>query len=117
MTNRYEPTPPQDLRKLREGQKDLGVDSATIIHWVVIPGIIGLISALIIGRIVPSLAHSVLSNHNFAQMGRNISLTLDDDFNSLTEVSVFTNNFVLLMLFGFILGVFIKFSFSDARTK
>lgn len=117
MPSRYEPTPPQDLRKLREEQKEFGVDSATIVHWVAIPGIIGVISALIIGRIVPSLAHSVLSNHSFAQMGKNISLTLDSDFDSLTEVSVYANNFVLLMLFGFILGIFIKFSFSDARTK
>lgn len=117
MPSRYEPTPPPDLRKLRQEKEDGGIDSISIVNWVVVPGLVGVICALIIGRVVPSLGHSVLAGHSFSQMGQNIALTVNRDFDSLTEMNVFSNTFLLLMVFGFVLGIFIKFSFSDARTK
>lgn len=105
-----------NLRKLAEKQKQ-SVDSATVVHRIILPGVLGMFCAIIIGRIIPTLAQSISNEHDFSRMGQSIVARLDADFESITEVYVFGNTFLLLLFFGFILGVFIKFSFGDEQVK
>lgn len=92
-------------------------DSADIINWVLIPGIIGIICSIIIGRIIPTIMLSMGAGQGGKGIGANISRMLDSEFNSLTEIPLFENPFFWVMVFGFLFGVLIKYIYSDDRVK
>lgn len=99
------------LRELRDEQGHFSI--GILINWWLIPGFIGLLGTLAIGKMLPMIFLSVSHGRSIASTFSHLQYDLGKEFDLLRELRFEDTNLWVFLLFGFILGVFIKYAYSD----
>jgi hypothetical protein len=107
---------PSNYRKTFD-EEHASLNSVVIVRGVLIPGFIGVIVAVIIGRVIPAVMQSMTLGHSFKGIGNNIVRVLDSEFENLTKITILENAFLWIMVFGFIGGIIIRHFYTDEKVK
>lgn len=99
------------LRELRDEQGNFSI--GILINWWIIPGFIGTLGALAIGKMLPMILQSVSHGRSIASTFSHLQYDLGKEFDLLRELRFEDTSLWAILLFGFILGVFLKYAYSD----
>lgn len=111
-----EPLYNENDEKMRLKRDDRGnkLTAATVLNWWLIPGFIGML-LVILGKIVAGVASFLPRNESLTRSFNRALKNLNEDFSHLIALEWDKTNIGILLLFGFILGVFIKYAYSDKK--
>lgn len=107
-------TPRQPPR--HKGDETPPIDSLFVVQRILIPGFYGIIGSIILGIGLPSAIDSLAQRHTLAAMGKQVINRIIGAFDALAKLD-FSGTFPLVLLFGFILGVFIRHAYGNDRIR
>jgi ribose/xylose/arabinose/galactoside ABC-type transport system permease subunit len=87
----------------------------TFIDWWLIPGFIGMLITVFFVKFVVAFAAFMTRNEPLQRGVRKIGNDLNEEIMQLIALEWDKTNLWLVMLFGFILGVFLKYAYSDKK--
>lgn len=86
----------------------------TFMEWVAIPSLLGMAVTIFLGRVLVTFIGAFASNQQVGLMTvRAFNRALYDM--KATLMGDFSSNMWLMMLFGALVGTFVKYTFSDKR--
>lgn len=111
--------PDDDELNLRKRRLESGAKSHmdVLIYWWLAPGVIGILGTLFIGSFLLPVFMNFGRNES---LGRNINRVvgeLNTDLAALVTLNWSQTQIWMYMLFGFILGVIIKYTYSDDKIR
>lgn len=107
---------PANYRK-RDDEGKIKIESADLVHVLLVPGICGIIASYLLGRIIISAVHSVGDNHNGKQILGNMAKILNRDLGNLMTLDFSDPSIWYIVVCGFALGIFIRHVFKDETIR
>ena len=105
----------KNLRKLREEQPSFTIN--TLVQWFLIPGLLGIVVTLFFVKIVIGVAVSMPRNEALGTSLNRIFSKLNNDIAQFLTLNWANIDLPFYMLIGFLLGVVIKYTYSDERIE
>lgn len=102
----------EDMR-LKRDRAPKGLDSATFIGWILIPGVIGSAVAVILFVMLPSMARSLRQQLSINKTINNAFADVGKEFGHLFSMNWQDTQIWMYLLAGALLGIFLKYSYSD----
>lgn len=87
----------------------------TFLNWWLVPGFIGMAVTVFIGRIMAVVISHMPRNEPVGRGFKHAMDNLSEDFGHLAALEWDRTNLWTYLLFGFVLGVFIKYAYSDKK--
>lgn len=105
-----------NLRKKRL-EHDEKFTAGTFTNWWLWPGCIGILGTLFLGRILLPIFLAMGNGEPLSRNIKRIIAEFNEDLTHLVKLDWSQTNITLYILFGFILGVIIKYTYSDERVR
>lgn len=110
----YEPPYDDEHMRLKRKERKEGDFS---VGWMFVPAVIGMIVAVLLMVVLPSLVRSIGKQYKFDRIADEMFKVLNEEFTLLTAMQWGQTNVWIYLIGGALAGVFVRFSFGDGQRR
>ncbi|MCH2546319.1 MAG: hypothetical protein MK052_01740 [Alphaproteobacteria bacterium] len=107
----------EEMRLKRKDDEETPFTIHTFIHWWLVPGMVGVIGTIILAKIITGLFMDLSNGTNLGKSADKVLDKLNVDFNYLLQFEWSKTDIWAYMIFGFLVGVLIKYAYSDEKIR
>lgn len=103
--------PPQ-----HKGDEGENVDALVVLERILVPGVAGMAASALLGIGIPSALDSLTEQQTLGKMAQQVAKRIQGAFDAIANGD-FSGDFPLMLLFGFLLGIFLRHAYGSERIR